>query len=325
MNIIKTIFKAMLFVIVANVQAQSAKVNKVWTEHGITQNGQKGMRIHANFSVAGMQGKQGRCNAWFYYGNEEQLLAAPHSTNAAPNGSLFVYASFTPNYANTNFTDFKLFLSYKELDDILTDKTELLFFIGIDDHNGYSLTDSEYSFFSYTPDTKARINNSNDNLLNSTTITSTGSKVTADEAQEALAFHNKARAEVGVAPLTWSEELSRYAQDWAEYLADNYNCEMHHRNELARKDKNYGENLYQASSSYGKIFTTLDASKGWYSEIKDFRNVGFNISHGTGHYSQMIWRNTTQVGFGVAQCAGGKYIIVANYNPAGNFKGQKAY
>lgn len=358
-NSCKIIGLAFLFAVVASVQAQTAKINKVKTEHNVLENGQKGMRIYADFTVSGMQDKQGRCNAWFYYANEESLQAATYSKNVAPNGNLVVYKSFTPKYENSTFRDFKLFLPYKELEDILNSRTELLFFIGIDDHNGYSLVDSQHNYFNFSPTTNSQVNNFDqkyrenvkphamskesiefakknnmpyitdglftDDFEKSSAITTTGSNVTPTEAQEALAFHNQARTEVGVAPLIWSVELSRYAQEWANYLANNYNCEMYHRGELGQKTKNYGENLYQANSNYGKVFTALDASKSWYSEIKDFKNSGYNSAHATGHYTQMIWHNTTELGMGVAKCTAGKYIIVANYTPPGNYIGQKAY
>lgn len=154
---------------------------------------------------------------------------------------------------------------------------------------------------------------------NTTTINSTGSKVTVADANAALAFHNKARADVGVAPLRWSTGLSRYAQEWAEYLAGR-GCILEHR-EGAYNVEGYGENIA------GGNITTLKASELWYSEIKDFKNVVLNSSnwYDTGHYSQMVWRNTTEVGMGAARCADGRYIVVANYNPTGNYMGQKAY
>lgn len=149
--------------------------------------------------------------------------------------------------------------------------------------------------------------------------------LTAAEAEQALAFHNQARAEVGVSPLVWSVVLSQYAQEWAEYLANTANCKLIHRSELGQNDKKYGENLYQGWSSNGKVYSALDASKGWYSEIKDYKHGKTNRLEKTGHYTQMIWHNTTQVGIGVAKCLNGGYIIVANYDPPGNYSGQQAY
>src|SRR5438874_6553811 len=40
-------------------------------------------------------------------------------------------------------------------------------------------------------------------------------------AQEILSAHNKYRAEVGVPPLEWSDDLAKQAQEWADYLAAN--------------------------------------------------------------------------------------------------------
>lgn len=167
-------------------------------------------------------------------------------------------------------------------------------------------------------------NSGNNNTnSNSGSIGNTGSAVSKSEAQEALDFHNQVRNDVGAPPLSWSAELSEYAQEWADFLAKK-GCELEHRSSLGRNPKNYGENLY---GGRGGVRTALDASKAWYSEIKDFKNVVLNSSnwYNTGHYSQMVWRNTSQVGIGSAKCPNGAYIIVANYNPPGNYMGQKAY
>jgi hypothetical protein len=42
----------------------------------------------------------------------------------------------------------------------------------------------------------------------------------------------------------------------------------------------------------------------------------------TGHFTQVVWKNSTQVGFGVAVAPNGSFYAVANYYPAGNFTGQ---
>ena len=145
---------------------------------------------------------------------------------------------------------------------------------------------------------------------------------TSSEEVEALRFHNEARAEVGVDPLTWSPEISRYSQQWADYLASN-GCQFKHRGSGDEGGKSYGENIAMSSGNY----TLLQASKNWYSEIKDFSNAPLNENNWSvaGHYSQMVWKNTTQVGIGSAKCSNGSTIVVANYNPPGNYMGQKAY
>lgn len=160
---------------------------------------------------------------------------------------------------------------------------------------------------------------------NEPSLSHTGSRVSIEEAEAALAVHNRARAEVGAAPLTWSAEISAYAQQWADYLAQN-GCMMEHRSSLGKKDRNYGENIFRG---YGVVYTAADASESWYSEIEDYvyepirrRGTGEPV---VGHYTQMVWQNSTAIGMGVAQCANGTYIIVANYDPAGNFIGQHPY
>jgi len=45
----------------------------------------------------------------------------------------------------------------------------------------------------------------------------------------------------------------------------------------------------------------------------------FKIS---GHFSQMVWKNSTELGMAMARDHTGKVIVVANYNPHGNFIGQ---
>lgn len=151
----------------------------------------------------------------------------------------------------------------------------------------------------------------------------TGSLLSAKEAKDALDFHNQARAEVGVEPLTWSAEISSYAQEWANYLATQNNCQLKHRSQ-AENPKKYGENIALRPPQSG---SALESSKAWYSEISKFQNVVLNSSnwYAAGHYSQMIWRNTKKLGIGAAKCKNGYYIVVGNYDPPGNYMGQKAY
>lgn len=151
----------------------------------------------------------------------------------------------------------------------------------------------------------------------------TGSKISQTAAQEALDHHNKVRADVGAPTLEWSAELSKFAQEWADHLASQ-GCKMEHRPRSGEWTQKYGENIFWGSASR---YTPLDASKSWYSEIKDYTYGPLTSSnwYQTGHYTQMVWKNTTHVGFGVAICSSGAIIIVANYNPPGNYMGQKPY
>jgi uncharacterized protein YkwD len=150
---------------------------------------------------------------------------------------------------------------------------------------------------------------------NAQEIISTGSKVSMNEAIEFMEHHNLSRAEVGVSKLIWNKEIAKVAQKYADLLASR-NCSFVHS-----KNENYGENLFMGN---GKVYTALDASKGWYSEKSDFTYLRINNSNYS-HYTQMIWKNTKEVGVGVAICADGSYIYVANYFPSGNYLGEFPY
>jgi uncharacterized protein YkwD len=151
----------------------------------------------------------------------------------------------------------------------------------------------------------------------------TGSKISKSEAQLALDHHNKVRTDVGAPALQWSAELSKFAQEWADHLASD-NCNMEHRPRSGQWTQKYGENIFWGS---GSSYTPLDASKSWYDEIKDYTYgpVSGSNWYKTGHYTQMVWKNTTKVGIGVAKCSDGGIIIVANYDPPGNYMGEKPY
>lgn len=131
------------------------------------------------------------------------------------------------------------------------------------------------------------------------------------EVVEFLSIHNKARAAVGVPPLVWSDDLSRRAQKWADKIADTGDVTRHSRGK-------YGENIAWGT---GK-FLPETAAKKWLAEKSKYKpGVSFND---VGHYTQMVWKKSTAVGFGIAEVNGGT-VIVANYDPAGNIAGETPY
>ncbi|MFZ9504750.1 MAG: CAP domain-containing protein [Cyclobacteriaceae bacterium] len=155
-------------------------------------------------------------------------------------------------------------------------------------------------------------------------ILRSGSSLTSSEAEEVLVYHNNVRQEVGVGPLEWSRELAGYAQKWADQLAAS-GCEMNHRPRSGVWKQQHGENLFWGSDA--DVYTALDACESWYSEKKFYRNapVGNGNFSQVGHYTQMVWSKTTHVGMAKAVCRDGSVLVVANYDPPGNYLGQKPY
>lgn len=41
-----------------------------------------------------------------------------------------------------------------------------------------------------------------------------------------------------------------------------------------------------------------------------------------GHFSQMVWKSSLDLGVGIAKTKKGKVLVVCNYNPRGNVVGQ---
>ncbi|XP_022245733.1 Golgi-associated plant pathogenesis-related protein 1-like, partial [Limulus polyphemus] len=135
---------------------------------------------------------------------------------------------------------------------------------------------------------------------------------------ECLQWHNYYRAKHGVPLLKLSSKLCSYAQEWANHLAKTDSFQH-------RSDRKYGENIYMSWSSdptvqiSGKV--PVDS---WYSEIKDYTFGKEPRSLSSGHFTQVVWRSSTELGVAQARSKTNKIIVVANYNPAGNMVGSFA-
>lgn len=127
-----------------------------------------------------------------------------------------------------------------------------------------------------------------------------------DLAQIALDTHNRLRAKHCVPPLAWSARLAATAQQWAN------GCEFSHSN------NGLGENLAMGTSG---AFPPDAQIQSWYDEIARYNFAAGRFTSGTGHFTQVVWRATTELGCGVATC-GGEDLLVCNYSPPGNFQGE---
>jgi pathogenesis-related protein 1 len=149
-----------------------------------------------------------------------------------------------------------------------------------------------------------------------------GSGLRQDEIQTLIRLHNKARADVGVGPFVWSAKLAAYAQKWADHLAA-IGCRMEHRPSSGAWRRIYGENLFMGTAGYYGVGDAVDS---WVSEKKDYRGGALTSSnwHGAGHYTQIVWRGSKELGCAKTVCKG-MVIVVCNYDPPGNVLGEKPY
>lgn len=154
-----------------------------------------------------------------------------------------------------------------------------------------------------------------------------------------LEEHNALRASVGVPDLRWSDALARQAIAWANELKK-AGCGMQHSH-TAR----VGENLYWASplktgtrikgkSAWkwrltqqpitGKdVLAAWAAEQPWYSRTTNTCDAPPGKT--CGHYTQIVWETTREVGCGKAVCNDNSQVWVCNYAPAGNVIGQRPY
>lgn len=132
--------------------------------------------------------------------------------------------------------------------------------------------------------------------------------------KEALKVHNQYRRLHKSPPLEWSKECQKHAQTHADHLLKT--------NTFGHSSSKFGENLFSSWSSRGSVVSAESAVKSWYDEIKDFtfgQPSPSNISQ-VGHFTQVVWKETTKVGMAFAE-KDGRVIVVANYLPRGNVIG----
>ncbi len=130
--------------------------------------------------------------------------------------------------------------------------------------------------------------------------------------------HNKYRKTKNLPALKWNDSIAKYAQSWANHLKSSNKCNMKHR-----QPNKYGENLAWA---FGQNLSATTVVKMWYDEIS-FYNYGKNSCQAgkmCGHFTQVMWKKTKEIGCGYASC-GNTEIWVCNYNPPGNYIGQKPW
>lgn len=152
--------------------------------------------------------------------------------------------------------------------------------------------------------------------------TGTAVKLEREEVKIFIAEHNRVRSDVGVAPVSWSKKITAYSTAWAEHLAKS-GCSMEHRPRNGKWKQIYGENIFMGTAGY---FSVADAVRSWESEKAEYKYGPVNEKtwYPTGHYTQVVWRSSKTIGCGKSLC-NGNMIVVCNYDPPGNYMGEKPY
>jgi hypothetical protein len=135
-----------------------------------------------------------------------------------------------------------------------------------------------------------------------------------------IAAHNAERARAGVPPLAWDDALGNAAASYATQMA--MTGRFAHSDRAARPGT--GENLWMGTHG---VFSVEAMVGGWSSEKRFFtRGIFPNVSRtgdweDVGHYTQMIWPQTTRVGCALASTARIDYLV-CRYAYKGNVDGR---
>jgi len=142
-----------------------------------------------------------------------------------------------------------------------------------------------------------------------------------------LDIHNRERAAVGVRPLTWSNDLAASAQNWANYIVSlNLGPQGFPPDAPWDQRSGQGENLAWGTRGAFPVSALVES---WANEKSNYvpgtpieQTLGAPNIYG--HYTQMVWSTTTQIGCALGSDANQDYLV-CRYSPTGNYIGQVPY
>ncbi|XP_033102927.1 peptidase inhibitor 16-like [Anneissia japonica] len=143
------------------------------------------------------------------------------------------------------------------------------------------------------------------------------SAYTEEEKKAMLDAHNEYRritnpSAADMNLLTWNDQLADSVQTWTE------ECVWDH-GQVEFENQQYdpmGQNLWRGGNK-----VSVSAVRAWMNEDKYYNYTEHVCQPGKvcGHYTQVLWDTTKQMGCGYHSCEDGKTIVGCNYGPAGNY------
>jgi len=161
-----------------------------------------------------------------------------------------------------------------------------------------------------TANTSGTSANTNTNTGSSSSGGDNGSRASDADVQTYLSTHNTIRSQHGAVPVTWSNAAAVKAQQWAD------ECKNQHSGGTLGP---LGENLAAGTGS----FSITNAVKAWTDEVSEYNANDPQPSH----FTQVVWKATTQIGCAVATCNGifagfgAAQYYVCEYSVQGNVIG----
>ncbi len=130
------------------------------------------------------------------------------------------------------------------------------------------------------------------------------------ESEQWLASHNRYRSLHQSTSLQWSDTLAESARAYA------LTCPRGH------SSSGYGENI--AWATY--VQKPENVVGRWYGEEPEYDYERPGFSSGIGHFTQIVWKATTEVGCACrSDCSDGySDVCVCHYNPPGNYRNRFA-
>lgn len=142
-------------------------------------------------------------------------------------------------------------------------------------------------------------------------------------------FHNQVRLAVDtptpLPQLVWSETLAATARAWASRCTDTAapaGLIDHNPNRSQGHPYYVGENVYGSSGTAN----AMGAVSLWAAEAANYNYASNTCSGVCGHYTQIVWRTSLELGCAISHCPALTYrsSIVCNYGPGGN-NGNRPY